>query len=117
MARKEFSKTVRVDRFKHCKGMCEKCGVRLSPGKFQYDHDIEDTFGGLPTFENCRVLCTACHTVKTSANAAIVAKTNAVRNYHIGAKPDTRRPIQSRVFEKKHRKEKLPIMPPKEMFR
>ena len=115
MARREFPPSVKVARYKHCYGFCEGCGVRLSTGKFQYDHDKEDTFGGEPTFENCRVLCTPCHSAKTAAAAPAVAKSNAVQKAHIGATRQ-KQPIKSRGFDKKPRPEKLPMPAPRAMF-
>jgi 5-methylcytosine-specific restriction endonuclease McrA len=65
VSRREFSPKVMVDAFKRANGRCEKCTARLSVGKFAYDHIIPDQLGGDPTLDNCQVLCTACHSVKT----------------------------------------------------
>ena len=70
--RHEFSKQVKRDAFERAKGYCEghpdgqPCGVKLTLGKFHYDHEIPDWLGGEPTFENCTVLCIACHKTKTT---------------------------------------------------
>jgi len=70
--RREFSKQVRRDAFARAAGLCEgkpyreRCCVKLTIGKFHYDHDIPDGLGGEPTLDNCVVLCIACHKDKTS---------------------------------------------------
>lgn len=84
--RREFSKAVRLAAFQRCKGHCEECTTKLYSGRFDYDHDKEDTFGGEPTLENCRVLCRACHDKKTRTRAAVIAKSNRIRNRVIGVK-------------------------------
>ena len=85
--RREFSKAVRLARWQQCGGFCEWCDAKLYVGKFEYHHDVEDTFGGKPDFDNCRVLCTACHSRVTRARARVIAKSNRVRAKHLGLKP------------------------------
>lgn len=85
-ARREFSKAVKLAAFQRCKGYCEGCTARLFTGKFEYDHDKEDTFGGEPALENCKVLCLTCHGNKTGSRAAVIAKSNRVRQKHLGIK-------------------------------
>jgi 5-methylcytosine-specific restriction enzyme A len=84
--RREFSKAVKVAAWKRCKGHCEGCTAPLFRGRFDYHHDKEDTFGGEPTLENCKVLCDNCHLPITRARARVIAKSNRVRNRHIGIK-------------------------------
>lgn len=93
MPRREFSKKVRLAAFRRCGGLCENCTARLSPGKFEYDHDKEDTYGGEPTLENCRVYCVACHSQKTRTQAAVIAKSNRIRERHLGIKRKSSRPM------------------------
>lgn len=68
MARKEFPSKVKLAAFRRCqkegKPYCECCGRQIV-GLCEYDHDIPDGLGGLPTLENCKVLCGACHRIKT----------------------------------------------------
>lgn len=73
MSRREFSKAVKRDAFMRAAGYCEghpyggeRCPVKLTRGRFHYDHEIPDALGGEPTLDNCRVLCVACHQDKTA---------------------------------------------------
>ncbi len=75
MARREFSKSVKVAAFHRSGGYCEDCGAKLFPGSVEYDHSQEDFFGGEPTLHNCRCICKTCHRSKTTASAPVMAKT------------------------------------------
>lgn len=93
-ARKEFSKSVKVAAFERSKGLCECCTTRLEVGRFQYDHILAAALGGPPTLENCKVLCTNCHGRKTGLeDVPVIAKSNRVRNKHIGAAKRSRNVI------------------------
>ncbi len=87
--RQEFTKAVKLAAFKRADGHCEGCTAKLYPGKFDYHHDKEDTFGGEPTLDNCKVLCVACHSKITRTRAKVIAKSNRVRNRHIGIRKRT----------------------------
>jgi hypothetical protein len=89
--RREFSKQVRRDAFARANGLCEgkpygeRCPVKLTIGKFHYDHDIPDGLGGEPTLENCVVLCIACHKDKTTKrDVPTIAKAKRIADRHIG---------------------------------
>jgi hypothetical protein len=87
--RREFSKAVKRDAFLRANGKCdgEQCGARLTVGKFHYDHDIADGLGGEPTLENCKVLCHACHSVKTRTHdVPAIAKTKRISDRAKGIK-------------------------------
>lgn len=84
--RQEFPKKIKLAAFQRSLGSCEECHARLTPGKFEYDHIKEATFNGEPTLDNCRVVCTPCHTRKTSQRAAVIAKSNRQRAKHLGIK-------------------------------
>jgi 5-methylcytosine-specific restriction protein A len=85
--RLEFSRKTKRDRFAHCAGKCEGCGVRLQVGRFHYDHDVPTGWmSGDNSFDNCRVLCQPCHADKTSAEAPQKAKSDRIRDKWIGAK-------------------------------
>jgi 5-methylcytosine-specific restriction protein A len=106
MARREFSKRVRRDAFARANGACEgepygeRCCVKLTIGKFHYDHDIPDGLGGEPTLQNCRVLCIACHKDKTTTkDVPTIAKAKRIADKHIGIKSN-RPKIQSAGFRK-----------------
>lgn len=103
--RREFSKQVRRDAFARAKGICEgkpyggeRCTVKLTIGKYHYDHDIPDGLGGAPTLDNCVVLCIACHRDKTSnRDVPAIAKAKRVSDKHHGIKT-IRKKIASRGF-------------------
>lgn len=91
--RREFSKQVRRDAFMRAKGQCEgkpygeRCCVRLTLGKYHYDHDIPDALGGEPVLENCVVLCIACHKDKTvTKDVPAIAKTKRIQDRQKGIK-------------------------------
>jgi 5-methylcytosine-specific restriction enzyme A len=121
MARREFSRKVRVAAFKRADGKCEVCGVRLVPGRFRYDHIIPDALGGDPTLENCKVQCDACDAPKTASDQTRIAKAKRVEAKHIGAIVPKAK-IPSRGFpkaerERKHPPAKLAGLPKPQLFR
>lgn len=83
MNRREFPDKVKVAAFQRAKGRCEECTARLAVGKFAYDHKIPDALGGEPTLDNCAVLCTACHGIKTPVDVGRIAKAKRMRVKHI----------------------------------
>ena len=92
--RSEFSKKTKIEAFVRAQGSCDKCGARLVPGKFHYDHRIPDAMGGKPTIENCDVLCATCHSLKTATvDAPRIAKTKRQHAAHIGAKAPSSTPL------------------------
>mgnify|MGYP003342700533 CR=1 FL=1 len=118
MARKEFTKTIKVAAIKRAtvdnEVYCEACGI-LTKGRFEIDHVKEDFYGGEPTLENAMVLCVACHREKTSESAKPMAKARRLEAKHVGAaRPKGK--IQSRGFPKKERRDKLPLPARKGMF-
>jgi 5-methylcytosine-specific restriction enzyme A len=87
MSRREFPARVKIAAYERCSGACEGCGARLTVGKFHYDHDTPDGLGGEPTLENCRVLCWACHAVKTrTGDVPAIAKAKRREAKFLGAK-------------------------------
>lgn len=104
--RREFSKQVRRDAFARAAGLCEgkpygeRCSVKLTIGKFHYDHDIPDGLGGEPTLDNCVVLCIACHRDKTTKkDVPAIAKAKRISDKHIGIKKASA--FQSRGFQRR----------------
>lgn len=85
MTRSEFPADVRRAAWKRCKGLCEKCTAKLFVGKYQYDHRTPDGLGGEPTLENCQVLCTNCHHIKTvEQDRPPMQKADNVASKHFG---------------------------------
>ena len=94
--RREFSAKVCAAAFQRADGRCEgqrngeRCSVRLTVGKYRYDHILPDWLGGEPTLDNCQVICMACDGAKTPADQSRIAKTKRQHAAHIGAKPKGR---------------------------
>lgn len=91
--RREFSKQVKRAAFERAAGYCEgmpygeRCQVKLTLGKYHYDHVIPDGLGGEPVIENCAVLCIACHADKTGKkDVPAIAKTKRIQDRQIGIK-------------------------------
>jgi hypothetical protein len=91
--RREFTTKVKVAAWHRCEGRCESCTAKLYPGRFAYDHDNPDGLTGEPTLENCRVLCSACHGVKTKGDVARIAKAKRCEAKHVGARTRKGRPL------------------------
>lgn len=112
MSRSEFKQSVRAAAWDRCGGRCEGCTAKLYPGKFQYDHDRADGLGGEPTLENCKVLCTACHSEKThNHDRPIMQKADNIKKKHFGIKAPKRswpsRKINPPRFDNTKRLEEL----------
>jgi 5-methylcytosine-specific restriction protein A len=85
MSRREFSTKVKRQAFERAKEQCEGCEAPLSKGKYHYDHDIPDALGGEPELWNCKVLCVACHAVKTGKkDVPAIAKTKRIQDRERG---------------------------------
>lgn len=99
MPRREFTKKIRIEAYRRSGGYCEVCGCVLMVGKFEFDHIVPDGLGGSPTLENCRVACSACHSVKThTEDRPRMAKADRQRAKHLGLYPASRTRIPSRPF-------------------
>jgi 5-methylcytosine-specific restriction protein A len=117
-SRKEFPVSVKKRRLKHCQDehgvrRCEyvdretgiKCDSVLVVGRFHFDHDQADGLGGEPTFENCRVVCTPCHTIKTvKYDRPAMQKADNVKAYHEGTRAAPKQKLKSRGFEKSEKR-------------
>jgi hypothetical protein len=91
--RKNFSAATIKQRLAHAGFQCEgiladgsRCLVKAEPGRFHGDHDNPDGLTGEPTFENCRILCLACHAKKTAIDVAQIAKAKRRETAHLGIK-------------------------------
>ena len=85
--RRNFPDKVKAEAFERAKGRCQGCTAKLFVGKIHYDHRIPDAMGGEPTLENCDVLCTSCHSEKTTRlDVPAIAKVKRIRAAHIGAR-------------------------------
>jgi len=101
MSRREFSKQIKRDAFLRANGRCEgmidaphgrvRCPVKLTVGKYHYDHDIPDGLGGEPILENCVVLCVPCHKEKTGKrDVPAIAKTKRIQDREMGIRKPSR---------------------------
>lgn len=99
--RREFPAKVKLAAWERSGGHCEGCLARIV-GRAEYDHVLPDWLGGEPTAENCRVLCSKCHRLKTSTeDVPRIAKTKRLERKAIGAWPKSARPLRSRGFPKR----------------
>ena len=113
MPRQNFSKATIARRYKACGRRCEgklangkRCNAILKGGDYHADHDNPDGLTGKPTFENCRILCIACHAIKTPKDRKHIAQAQRREAKDCGV-PRTTPPIQSRGFDHKPKPEKL----------
>ena len=119
MARKEFSKSVKVACIKRAtvdgKVFCEECGALAK--RFEIDHVRADGLLGEPTLENARLLCVPCHDEKTKADVKAIAKAKRCEAIHLGVRKKPS--FVSRGFAKftKAPKEQLKLPPRKPMYR
>jgi 5-methylcytosine-specific restriction enzyme A len=96
--RREFTPKIKLAAWDRSSGNCEKCLARIL-GRPEYDHVLPDALGGEPTLQNCEVLCSKCHRLKTSGeDVPRIAKTKRTKRKSIGAWPKTHRPLRSRGF-------------------
>lgn len=119
MARREFSRSTKVARFKHAKGHCEYCGTKLQPGRIEYDHEDADGLTGDNSFENCRAVCIPCHSIKTKQDVAKIAKAKRREARHIGAEAPKQK-IQSRGFQRRPKRGRIELqntLPPPPLMR
>lgn len=115
MSRQEFPKSVRVAALKRAmdeRGVirCEECHCEAKTPEI--DHINADGLTGKPTLDNARVLCRACHKIKTADDVAKIAKAKRVEQKHLGAKPQPSKPIQSAGFppvDKSLKKNRQPL--------
>lgn len=70
--RKPFPKAVTEAVQERSGGTCEAEGC-IRPGA-EYDHDLPVALGGESTLENCRLLCSVHHAIKTAADVKAIAK-------------------------------------------
>jgi len=123
MARRNFTKAVIVQRIKAATKdgvvYCDGCGLPCR--KWEIDHikadaiHVEEDKDASATFENSRLLCIPCHAEKTKSDVKIIAKSKRQEANHLGAKVSKQK-IVSRGFQKKEKKEKIPLPPRRGMF-
>jgi len=76
--REEFPARVRLAAWNRERGHCQECGSKITRG-VEYDHIVPTAIGGPPTEANCAVLCSPCHSLKTTkTDVPAIAKTRRV---------------------------------------
>lgn len=99
--RREFTAKIKLAAWERSGGHCEDCLARII-GRPEYDHRIPDALGGEPVLENCQVLCSKCHRLKTSGeDVPRIAETKRIKRKAVNAWPKPVRKIQSRGFQKR----------------
>lgn len=99
--RREFTPKIKLAAWERCGGHCQKCTARIL-GRPEYDHILPDALGGEPVLENCQVLCSKCHRLKSSGeDVPRIAQTKRIKRKTINAWPRSPRKIQSRGFPKR----------------
>lgn len=97
--RREFPPKVKLAAWERAGGHCEECLARIV-ARPEYDHVLPDWLGGEPSLENCKVLCSKCHRLKTSTeDVPRIAKTKRTQRKALNAWPKSR-PLRSRGFPK-----------------
>jgi hypothetical protein len=113
---RHFPAAVKRAAWKRCNGHCEGCTAPIAAGGFEYDHDICWELSRNSSLENCRVLCLACHRLKTAGeDLPAIVRTRHASDFHFGVagpgKHDgphlpcgrmsvTRKTIKGRVIER-----------------
>ena len=123
MARKEFSKAIKVAKIKQCTVggivFCEECGSIAK--RYEIDHIDPDGLTGEPVIENARLLCSPCHREKTALDVANIAKAKRREAKDLGVKKAPT--LVGAPFPKAERGSKIgahkiekQILPPRAMF-
>ena len=102
MRRREFSVAVKTAAKNRCEAngwLCEDCGLPII-GRPEYDHIAPDGLGGEPTLDNCAVLCSKFHSMKThQRDRPIMAKADRQMKKAAGIKSKGRGFRQWRRFD------------------
>lgn len=104
------------------KVFCEGCGVLCKPGEYDIDHTDPDAMQidktRKLTIDDGKLLCKAvCHPAKTAKDKADIARAKRLEQAHLGVKKP-KQPIRSaNTLRTRVPKDKLPMLPPRPMFR
>jgi 5-methylcytosine-specific restriction endonuclease McrA len=114
--RKSFSAAARQRVLTRHNRKCAMCQVEITPATgCEYDHHIPLSIGGEDTEANLRPVCVRCHRLKSKADTTRAAKTKRQEDKAL-TKPAARRPIKSRGFSPKVKKEKLQPPPRRALY-
>ena len=68
------------------KGKCMICGIKLTTGKFIFEHVRALELGGEDTDDNIRLTCKGCATEKTKEDHSKAATAKRQKQAHLGLK-------------------------------
>ena len=92
MPRREFSARTKRQAWERANGFCEglrptehfavfeRCNAPIDLGGFHYDHIDPDWFSKDNELDNCQLLCTRCHKLKTQRDIKSIAKSKRIIN-------------------------------------
>jgi 5-methylcytosine-specific restriction protein A len=121
MSRREFPQSVKVAAIKRATRdgliFCEECGCLAK--RVEIDHVRADGLLGEPTLENAMVLCKPCHDEKSKSDTTAIAQAKRREAKHLNARPRPKQPIQSAntLRSNKPKPDKLPMLPPRQIYR
>lgn len=116
MARRAITKALRVRVWQASNGACHLCGLTIKTGEpWHVEHKKPLWLGGEDVEANMASAHLDCHAGKTAQEAPIRAKTNRIAAKHIGA-VGPKQKIASRGFQKREKREKLPLPPRRGLF-
>jgi 5-methylcytosine-specific restriction endonuclease McrA len=81
------------------KGKCMECNVKLTTGKFIFEHVRALEMGGSDTDDNIRLTCKGCATEKTKQDHSMAAKAKRRKQAHLGLK-QSKSPLPAGRFSK-----------------
>jgi 5-methylcytosine-specific restriction protein A len=113
MKRRRISAKERLDILTRNNSRCHLCLGEIHPEReaWEVSHDIPLELGGDDFGENLKPAHKKCHRVQTSEiDIPAIAKMRRVRAKYLGAKPASRRKIQSRGFGPK-KERRIPQLP------
>lgn len=118
MARKEFSKAVKVAAVKRATRdsvvYCEGCGALAK--SWEIDHANPDGLTGEPTLANAVVLCKPCHADKTKRDVAAIAQAKRREALALGVRKEPTMKTRPRQKTEPQRRASRPlakILPPR----
>jgi hypothetical protein len=127
--RREFSKSVSIEIVKRSMDAdgrirCEKCRGVVKGKQYEIDHELAEELrvdkSKKLTASEGMLLCIPCHrgpvTGKTAADIKIIAKAKRNEAKHLGIKRK-KAPIHSAGFPKAPKADKIPVPPPKSLFK
>jgi 5-methylcytosine-specific restriction endonuclease McrA len=121
--RLEFDQRTKDKAWFKAEGKCRSCGVKIAPGKEEYDHILPAALGGKATLANCQVMCEPCHGGKTKQDINRIRKSDRQRRYHNGTKAAPKQKLESAPMPKAEpqRKATKPLakqsLPPRPIYR